>query len=884
MVKETDYLGNTLKYIYDKLNSVTDKIDQYDITIEKLEYDNLGRQIKSTNANGDYIEYTYDANNNILTKKDEEGNIETYEYDVLNNKTKYTDKNQNVTAYEYDSKNNLTKVKNALNEVNTYTYDNQGNVLTQKDASSNVISFVYDINGNEIKKIDQLSNEDVKTYYQNGLLKTFKTNNGDIFTYTYDVHDRLVSEEVNNEVTTYEYDNNSNKTKIGNILKTYDELNRVISSTENGKTVSYTYLDDDKKLVVTDPNQNVTTEEYDKVGRLKKVTSSGKVTEYEYNNDGSLNKQVDESKVSEYEYYKDKMLKNLTTKTKSGILIEENSYEYDANNNILKDNSKVYTYDALNRIKTTNDTEYTYDKSGNIASKTVIDGNTIKATTYIYNAKNQLTKSNVLENTALVSETTYSYDLNGNQIEEVANGQTVTNTYNARNELIKVEKGQAISEYSYNSAGKRIQKVTDNNTINFVYDSDNVILELDENGNEVATNTYGLNLIKRETGDDEGYYVYNGHGDVTKVIDTTNEELNTYVYDEFGSIKEENETFNNPFKYAGYYYDNETKTYYLRSRYYNPEIQRFISEDTYRGELNDPLSLNYYTYVNNNPLIYNDPDGHFAKEILGAFKYVAKRSIAFIHGGMEFALDTVKGLAGLAWNLGETLGSEIGIIGNEIGYKAGIVNETKYVDDKDYYLSILSQNMNMYKQLPGNMISGIWDNLKTTFNWNNFKNYLNPNTSYEELKDYSKSAIQTGVTIYSGYEVLKSAYSTANKIYNGIKVNKFIKENVPIDSQLDVKNAFTSDAKVTTLKNDTAAYRYSGVKSGGNGKWYTPNQTQNPIVDLALPKSNPATYVNKYIIPKGTTIIKGTVAPNFGQAGGWLQFYVPNPSVILPIK
>ncbi len=354
------------------------------------------------------------------------------------------------------------------------------------------------------------------------------------------------------------------------------------------------------------------------------------------------------------------MLKNLTTKTKSGILIEENSYEYDANNNILKDNSKVYTYDALNRIKTSNDTEYTYDKSGNIASKTVIDGNKIKATTYIYNAKNQLTKSNVLENTALVSETTYGYDLNGNQIEEVTNGQTVTNTYNARNELVKVEKGQAISEYSYNSAGKRIQKTTNDNTINFVYDSDNVILELDENGNEVATNTYGLNLIKRETEDTEGYYVYNGHGDVTKVIDTTNEELNTYVYDEFGSIKEENETFNNPFKYAGYYYDNETKTYYLRSRYYNPEIQRFISEDTYRGELNDPLSLNYYTYVNNNPLIYNDPDGHIPVPLITALIGGIFNSGASIIGDLVTGNDINWRKAGGAFLEGALIGGSLG--------------------------------------------------------------------------------------------------------------------------------------------------------------------------------------------------------------------------------
>ena len=60
----------------------------------------------------------------------------------------------------------------------------------------------------------------------------------------------------------------------------------------------------------------------------------------------------------------------------------------------------------------------------------------------------------------------------------------------------------------------------------------------------------------------------------------------------------------------GYYYDTETGLYYLQSRYYNPEVARFISEDTVRGVLEDPLSLNLYTYVHNNPLKYYDPDGH----------------------------------------------------------------------------------------------------------------------------------------------------------------------------------------------------------------------------------------------------------------------------------
>ena len=63
-------------------------------------------------------------------------------------------------------------------------------------------------------------------------------------------------------------------------------------------------------------------------------------------------------------------------------------------------------------------------------------------------------------------------------------------------------------------------------------------------------------------------------------------------------------------KYAGEYYDEESGLYYLRARYYDPSIGRFISMDSYEGDITNPLSLNLYTYVENDPLSYVDPSGH----------------------------------------------------------------------------------------------------------------------------------------------------------------------------------------------------------------------------------------------------------------------------------
>ncbi|MDD2401922.1 MAG: RHS repeat-associated core domain-containing protein [Clostridia bacterium] len=83
---------------------------------------------------------------------------------------------------------------------------------------------------------------------------------------------------------------------------------------------------------------------------------------------------------------------------------------------------------------------------------------------------------------------------------------------------------------------------------------------------------------------------------------------NTPIYlTAFGNILESSGDTYNPIRYAGYQYDEETGLYYLNARMYDPKIARFLQEDTYSGNVGDPLSLNLYTYCHNDPLTYDDP-------------------------------------------------------------------------------------------------------------------------------------------------------------------------------------------------------------------------------------------------------------------------------------
>ncbi|MBP3505766.1 MAG: hypothetical protein J6K43_05115, partial [Lachnospiraceae bacterium] len=113
----------------------------------------------------------------------------------------------------------------------------------------------------------------------------------------------------------------------------------------------------------------------------------------------------------------------------------------------------------------------------------------------------------------------------------------------------------------------------------------------------------GARLIARQMGEDIQYYHFNGHGDTSSITDGNGTTLRNYVYDAFGNVENLHDLDTNPFRYCGEYYDAETGFIYLRARYYAPEIGRFISEDPIRD------GLNWYTYCENNPVMFVDPWG-----------------------------------------------------------------------------------------------------------------------------------------------------------------------------------------------------------------------------------------------------------------------------------
>jgi len=133
-------------------------------------------------------------------------------------------------------------------------------------------------------------------------------------------------------------------------------------------------------------------------------------------------------------------------------------------------------------------------------------------------------------------------------------------------------------------------------TIDFVYDENNQPLAM----------KYNNTLY---------YYVLNAQGDVVRIVDSSRNTVASYTYDPWGKIISSSGTLAdiNPLRYRGYYYDSETGFYYLQSRYYDPEIGRFINADSYAStDATGLLSTNMFAYCENDPVNKSDPTGEVA--------------------------------------------------------------------------------------------------------------------------------------------------------------------------------------------------------------------------------------------------------------------------------
>ena len=356
--------------------------------------------------------------------------------------------------------------------------------------------------------------------------------------------------------------------------------------------------------------------EHDDLGQATQMTSSGfsnYALGYEYDAAGRLVRRIALQGTpvsSTYAYDTADHLSSLAH-TRAGGPVWQETYAYDPAGNLLMANStlagnRTYTYSALNRLASVtsasfNET-YAYDAAGN---RTQAGGRT-----FTYNAAGQLT--------GISDGTTLAYDLAGNLISRTKNGQTTSYTWDNQGRLVQINYSNGThSAYQYDDLGRRIsRRLPDGSQVFYIYVGDMLMQELDEAGNVIASYTYdGLDRpVSMWRGGQTYYYLLDFLGSVVGLVSSDGNLAATYQYDPWGNLLNSTGSVANPLRFAAREYDPESGLHFLRARYYDPQLGRFISRD--------PLSLvgggNLYAYALNNPVRYVDSSGTFAHIVAGA--------------------------------------------------------------------------------------------------------------------------------------------------------------------------------------------------------------------------------------------------------------------------
>ncbi|HNX14465.1 MAG TPA: RHS repeat-associated core domain-containing protein, partial [Oscillospiraceae bacterium] len=476
---------------------------------------------------------------------------ESYSYTPNGSLTSKTDRNGTDFTYGVDGLGRTLTInasKSAATQTHTTAY-NYGGQVSSVSADGVTTSYTYDGYGRVVLELNLV------TLGASGIPSQKA--------YTYDLSGRMLTSAitVNGVTNTTSY--------------TYDRLGRVVTVKENGETeATYTY----------DANGN----------RATMTLGNGEVTTYTYNLAN--------------------MVKTLVNKDESNNTLSSCSYLYrlDGNQVGKQEGTKttLYAYDDLGRLtaeavtenQTTVTTGYSFDVYNNRATKT-IGGVTV--TTYTYDSNNRLTGE-----TGVAGNTTYTYDDNGSQLIATIGTSTTTNTYDLFGQL-KSYTGMdsVVTNYTYGPDGLRVSKASGNTSTAYVWDGGNITNEFistTEGENTTTTENryvYGIGRIKAFLDTTEVYYLYNAHGDVTGLTDSSCDLTKSYIYDAFGIEANPDPADANPFRYCGEYFDKETETYYLRARYYKPSTGRFTQQDP----AND--GLNWYVYCNNNSVSFVDPSG-----------------------------------------------------------------------------------------------------------------------------------------------------------------------------------------------------------------------------------------------------------------------------------
>ncbi|MBI4378661.1 MAG: RHS repeat protein, partial [Nitrospinae bacterium] len=615
----------------DSLTSITDAKGQ----VTTYEYNTLGRLIKETDPLGNSITYSYDAKGNLTSGTDANGNTINYTYDVLSRLTKKLYPDGTTENFTYDLKGNILIASNQHISY-TFTYDSAGKATSVTDSYGRVIKYEYDVSGN-----------------RTNMTVSDSVTQGFSLAYTYDSTNRLTS--IISPLPAGE------RAGVKGSNSPLTKGDRGLSSGE--AIFSFTYDTAGRRTKLTYPNGVTTTYSYDKFSRLTNLLTQNPfpagfkqgsrlqtLDSYTYTHDkvGDRLSEVTHGfshDIIKRDYFYDAIYRLLQSTPVKIQNDKEKEFEHKLAPEGLNQGAEVFTYDGVGNRLTgpkeklnytynegnqlmsflrklesregeatlKNKVTYTYDKNGNLTKKLEYDddGNIKKSTLYSYDYENQLVKVEIQKGDRL-KVVSFTYDPFGRRLSKSVHREEIDDDDNEDND--KDEDDKVIPRTTY-----------------YVYDNEDIIMEYNHKGKVTARYVHGLRIDEPLAIEQKGkvyYYHADGLGSVTTFTDSRGKVVQRYDHDSFGKLKKHGNKVKNAYTYTAREYDRETGLYYYRARYYDAKVGRFISKDPFPGLMSLPQTLNHYSYVGNNPVIWIDPWGLYWEysQSTGQMTYVDNQS------------------------------------------------------------------------------------------------------------------------------------------------------------------------------------------------------------------------------------------------------------------
>jgi len=625
LASSSDGAGNTVYYNY---NANTGLLDSYSLTgadsnLMQYTYNAVGALEKVTQAvsglssgNTMSAEYTYSGDR--ITSMSHSGSVYTFEYNTFGNVTNIkvagsadSENKQSIVSYGYDSKQRKNKITYGNGTVISYSYNDDGNISEISYSTGQKYTYTYNEDKALTASYDYSSM--LASIYEDGRVSAMRlftvANSQPVLgetVYSYSVNDdgeenvTIFGRAYTKHTPTEEYlvDSDSVK-KIEKTTYGYYTINSESVSDFFGRTT-------DKKFTFVNGDDIAPNFGTEYTYADTETTATNKISRVKNTLNGTVK--------SDYGYTYDNR-GNILTVSKSGVLFQQ--YVYDEASQVKAE----YNYAEKTAMT------YVYDANGNIVSKTPYTNVTssdlstaTQGTAIVYGYGD----GNWSDKLTSYDGQTITYDASGNP----TSYRSETVTWNGRL-MTSYTKDDRHYEYSYNSDGMRtVKRVYEGDelvyTFTYIWDGDVLLAgRMERPGdNESITIRYLYDDSGELYGMDyngNGYFAFikNLQGDIVSIVPLdpeSNVEINM-EYDAWGKPIFEESSLGAAFVkamimaavnvgYRGYFYDFETGLYYLRSRYYDPETGRFINADDtdYLGYDDTPLSINLFSYCENNPV------------------------------------------------------------------------------------------------------------------------------------------------------------------------------------------------------------------------------------------------------------------------------------------